>query len=128
MLLFFVLEFGSEFVSAVRFCGVSGGGVLRGILPGSLRVLADWAVLFLRRFCRVSACPFFGLGSTFGRTAKQTDAKSHIGGNSFLPQILAKQISISKSRCFGSSLLRLLICVGTLLLRTHRMQIEFGSY
>ena len=94
------MKFGSEFVSAVRFCGVSAGvsaaflwGFLRGILPGSLRVLADWAVLFLRRFCGVSAGPFFGLGSIFGRAAKRTDAKSHVGGNSFLPQILAKQIS-----------------------------------
>ena len=91
------------------FCGVSAEvsaevsagdsaaflrGFLRGILPGSLRVLADWAVLFLPRFCGVSAGPFFGLGSIFRRAAKRTDAKSQVGGNSFLPQILAKQISI----------------------------------
>ena len=102
------MKFGSEFVSAICFCGVSAGvsaaflrgflqGFLQGILPilpGSLRVLADWAVLFLRRFCRVSAGPFFGLGSIFRRAAKRTDAKSQVGGNSFLPQILAKQISI----------------------------------
>ena len=96
ILLFFILKFGSVFVSAVRFCGVSAGvsaAFLRRILPGSLRVLANWAVLFLRRFCRVSAGPFFGLGS-IERAAKRMDAKSHIGGNSFLPQILAKQISI----------------------------------
>ena len=86
--------FGSVFVSAVRFCGVSAGvsaafrlgilrGFLRGFLPGSLRVFADWAVLFLRRFCGVSAGLFFWIGIKFWKDG-QTDGRKKLRRQKFV--------------------------------------------